>query len=85
MVHVFLHIFSFFNARLPNLLTVFIRPGAKKNILAYQTLVTRESVRLHELQRKTNVRIGIYIRNRCGDIKTIFFSLFISTEIHYLF
>src|SRR3989344_6062901 len=83
MVHILLHIFSFFHTRLPDLLTMLMGAGRKKNISAQEALIPNDRICLDKFKRETNMGFCVYVRNGGSDVERLFFHSFII--IYYQF
>src|SRR3989344_2488394 len=77
MVNIILDVFPFFYACFPDLLTVFIRTSAEKDFTTIKALVSGDGVSLHQLQRKTDMGICVYIWNSGCNIEAIFFHYYL--------
>ena len=49
--------------------SVLVRAGIEKNIVAHEPPVPGDNVCLHDLERKTDVRIGVYVRKRSRQVE----------------
>ena len=68
VVYILLHFLPLLLCCFKNLLPVLVSTGREEDLFARKTPRTREHVRLDYFKRKTDMRVGIYVRKRGGDV-----------------